>query len=46
MTEQRTGKATAELFEQVILRQLGATDADESTLYGMPVMGQVWGRPS
>jgi len=28
MTEQRTGKATAELFEQVILRRLGATDAD------------------
>ena len=28
MTEQRTGKATAELFEQVILRRLGAPDAD------------------
>lgn len=28
MTEQRTGKATAELFEQVILRRLGATDTD------------------
>jgi len=28
MSEQRTGKATAELFEQVILRRLGATDAD------------------
>lgn len=28
MTEQRTGKATAELFEQVILRRLGATDDD------------------
>lgn len=28
MTEQRTGKATAELFEQVILRRLGAKDAD------------------
>jgi hydrogenase expression/formation protein HypE len=28
MTEQRTGKATAELFEQVILRRLGAVDAD------------------
>ena len=28
MTEQRTGKATAELFEQVILRRLGARDAD------------------
>lgn len=26
--EQRTGKATAELFEQVILRRLGASDAD------------------
>ena len=26
MTEQRTGKATAELFEQVILRRLGAAD--------------------
>jgi hydrogenase maturation factor len=26
MTEQRTGKATAELFEQVILRRLGAGD--------------------
>ena len=28
VTEQRTGKATAELFEQVILRRLGATDPD------------------
>ncbi len=28
MTEQRTGKATAELFERVILRRLGATDPD------------------
>ena len=28
MTEQRTGKATAEVFEQVILRRLGATDDD------------------
>jgi hydrogenase expression/formation protein HypE len=28
MTEQRTGKATAELFEQVILRRLGAHDDD------------------
>ena len=28
MTEQRTGKATAELFEQVILRRLGAPDDD------------------
>ena len=28
MTEQRTGKATAELFEQVILRRLGASDDD------------------
>jgi hydrogenase expression/formation protein HypE len=28
MSEQRTGKATAELFEQVILRRLGAADAD------------------
>lgn len=28
MTEQRTGKATAELFEQVILRRLGARDPD------------------
>jgi hydrogenase maturation factor len=28
VTEQRTGKATAELFEQVILRHLGAVDAD------------------
>ncbi|MDP9329682.1 MAG: AIR synthase family protein [Actinomycetota bacterium] len=28
MSEQRTGKATAELFEQVILRRLGAMDAD------------------
>jgi len=28
VTEQRTGKATAELFEQVILRRLGAPDAD------------------
>ncbi len=28
MSEQRTGKATAELFEQVILRRLGASDAD------------------
>ncbi|MEP6972685.1 MAG: AIR synthase family protein [Actinomycetota bacterium] len=28
MTEQRTGKATAELFEQVILRRLGAADND------------------
>ena len=28
MSEQRTGKATAELFEQVILRRLGAPDAD------------------
>jgi hydrogenase expression/formation protein HypE len=28
MTERRTGKATAELFEQVILRRLGAPDPD------------------
>ncbi|MEO8476828.1 MAG: AIR synthase family protein [Actinomycetota bacterium] len=28
MTEQLTGKATAELFEQVILRRLGAADPD------------------
>jgi hydrogenase expression/formation protein HypE len=28
MTEQRTGKATPELFEQVILRRLGARDDD------------------
>jgi hydrogenase maturation factor len=28
VSEQRTGKATAELFEQVILRRLGAPDAD------------------
>jgi hydrogenase maturation factor len=28
MTEQRTGKATAEMFEQVILRRLGAHDVD------------------
>lgn len=28
MTEQRTGKATAELFEQLILRRLGASDPD------------------
>jgi hydrogenase maturation factor len=28
MTEQRTGKATAELFEQLILRRLGVADAD------------------
>lgn len=28
MTEQRTGKATAELFEQVIWRRLGARDPD------------------
>jgi hydrogenase expression/formation protein HypE len=28
MTKQRTGKATAELFEQVILRRLGAADDD------------------
>jgi hydrogenase expression/formation protein HypE len=28
VSEQRTGKATAELFEQVILRRLGAMDAD------------------
>jgi len=28
MTEQRTGKATAELFERVILRRLGAIDPD------------------
>jgi hydrogenase expression/formation protein HypE len=28
MTEQRTGKATRELFEQVILRRLGAADDD------------------
>jgi hydrogenase maturation factor len=28
MGEQRTGKATAELFEQVILRRLGARDPD------------------
>ena len=28
MTEQRTGKVTAELFEQVILRRLGAKDPD------------------
>jgi hydrogenase maturation factor len=28
MSEQRTGKATAELFERVILRRLGAADPD------------------
>ncbi len=28
MTQQRTGKATAELFERVILRRLGARDPD------------------
>ena len=28
MTDQRTGKASAELFEQVILRRLGASDDD------------------
>jgi hydrogenase expression/formation protein HypE len=28
VTEQRTGKATAEVFEQVILRRLGAVDGD------------------
>jgi hydrogenase maturation factor len=28
VTEQRTGKATAELFEQLILRRLGASDPD------------------
>ena len=28
MSEQRTGKATAELFEQVILRRLGRSDPD------------------
>jgi hydrogenase maturation factor len=28
LTEQRTGKATAELFEQVILRRLGAPDPE------------------
>jgi hydrogenase maturation factor len=28
VSEQRTGKATAELFEQVILRRLGSPDAD------------------
>jgi hydrogenase expression/formation protein HypE len=28
MTEQRTGKATKEMFEQVILRRLGAADDD------------------
>jgi hydrogenase maturation factor len=28
VSEQRTGKVTAELFEQVILRRLGATDPD------------------
>jgi hydrogenase maturation factor len=28
MTEQRTGKATAEMFERVILRRLGASDVD------------------
>jgi hydrogenase maturation factor len=28
MSEQRTGKATAELFERVILRRLGAVDPD------------------
>jgi hydrogenase expression/formation protein HypE len=28
MTEQRTGKATAEVFEQVILRRFGAVDGD------------------
>ena len=31
MTEQRTGKATPELFERVILRRLGAHDADVLT---------------
>ena len=28
MTEQRTGKATAQLFEEVILKRLGASDAE------------------
>ena len=28
MSEQRTGKATAELFDQLILRRLGAPDDD------------------
>ena len=27
MSEQRTGKVTAEIFEQVILRRLGARDS-------------------
>jgi hydrogenase expression/formation protein HypE len=39
MTEQRTGKATAELFEQVILRRLGAPDPDvlEGPRHGVDV---------
>jgi hydrogenase expression/formation protein HypE len=39
MGEQRTGKATAELFEQVILRRLGAGDADilEGPRHGVDV---------
>jgi hydrogenase expression/formation protein HypE len=37
--EQRTGKATAELFQQVILRRLGAADADvlEGPRHGVDV---------
>lgn len=39
MSERRTGKATAELFEQVILRRLGATDGDvlEGPRHGVDV---------
>ena len=39
MGEQRTGKATAELFEQVILRRLGAADPDvlEGPRHGVDV---------
>ena len=39
MAEQRTGKATAELFEQVILRRLGSADPDvlEGPRHGVDV---------
>jgi hypothetical protein len=38
------GLATGAEVDEVT-QGLAATDTDEATLYGMPVMGQVWGRP-
>jgi hypothetical protein len=39
------GLATREEVEE-ILREAVPTDADSTTLYGMPLMGQAWARVS